>query len=95
MGRSKVYRKIENEKAIKRDLDLLQYTIQRDWDIWTVALNNALGLGKERITRAMEEANALYVQYANCLGADAEYADAVLARRVKQIMGEDYIKEFK
>ncbi len=93
MGRSKVYKRVEQEKDVVRNLDMLKYAIQRDCDIWTVALNNTLGLGRKRLARVIAEVNALYGDYAHCLGADAEYADTVLARRVAQIMGEDYIKE--
>ena len=93
MGRKQVYSRVQIERSHNRDLDLLKFAIQQDWDIWTVALNNVFGFGKKRIERLQAEANALYGKYADCLSLDADYADTVLARRVAQIMGEEYLSK--
>lgn len=103
MGRTKIYREVSEDRiqqVVKQEVrkaveattsneiqQLVKYTIQRDWDIWTVALNDVYGFGRKRLARLKKRLDELYDEYAGELAFDADVGDARLERRVAQIMG--------
>lgn len=98
MGRKQVLRSRVERQKLKEEVrdevlaqiasrDLIRYAIEKDWDMWAIALNNVYGFGKVRINRLYDELDALYSEYAEKGEVDWEYADAVRDRRTNQIMG--------
>lgn len=80
-------KKLQIQK-IMREKELVQFAIQRDWDIWTIVLNRELGIGRDRLKRLQDVANKVYDEYVDSIETDAEYAETKLAAAVRQIMGE-------
>ena len=56
--------------------------------IMTVALNEELGLGRERLLRVEKKFNELYQEYGELVAGDITYGNAKLKERVSQIMKE-------
>ena len=71
------------ERQMHRSLAKVQW-------VMIVALNDALGLGKERILRVFDRYTELLEEYGG-FEAD-EVADEILARRVKQILPKSFTK---
>lgn len=97
MGRKQVLRTRSERQKLKDEVrdevlaklatrDLFRYAIEKDWEMWAIALNNVYGFGEVRINRLFDEMNALYDEYAEKGEIDWEYADAVRDRRANQIM---------
>ena len=104
MGRKQALRRAELKSAVapqvedafnavKAELqrEVTQTVLDLDWRVWIVALNESLGLGKKRLTRAIHEVNRTYADYdRERREGDLEYAEAVLDRNVARIMGKDF-----
>lgn len=97
MGRKQVLRSRVERQKLKDEVrsevlaqissrDIIKSAIEKDWEMWTIALNNVYGFGEARISRLYDELNDLYDEYAQNGEADWEYADVVRERRVNQIM---------
>jgi hypothetical protein len=89
--RQKLKDEVRNEVLAQiSSRDIIKSAIEKDWEMWTIALNNVFGFGEARINRLYDELNDLYDEYARNGECDWEYADVVRERRVKQIMRRNH-----
>ncbi len=56
--------------------------------IMTIALNDVLGVGRDRMKLVEKRFNELYQEYGELVKGDIEYGNAKLKARVEQIMKE-------
>lgn len=71
------------------DKQVVESISKAQW-IMLVALNEALGIGEQRILKVMELYPKLLEEYEGCKRDDA--ADEMLARRVKQILPNSFTR---
>jgi len=75
MGRKQVLRARSERQKLKDEVrdevlaklvtrDIIRSAIEKDWEMWAIALNNVYGFGEVRINRLFDEMNALYDEYA-------------------------------
>lgn len=109
MGRKQALRRAEMKStvlprveeafnAIKAEFqkEVVQNTLDIDWRAWIVALNDEHGHGRKRLARTLQKVNRIYSEYNRAqTEGDLEYAEAILDRRVLQIMGEDFFLQSK
>lgn len=76
--------------------EVVRHTLDIDWRAWIVALNDEHGHGRKRLSRTLQRVNRIYSEYNRAqTEGDLEYAEAILDRRVLQIMGEDFFLQSK
>ena len=80
-----------NQMNVDERQELIKFTFSLDQKLWIIALNNILGLGQMRIERVLQEISELYTEFEERQRTvDTIYANYVLERRVRQIMGKDF-----
>lgn len=63
-------------------------TVQLMHGVYALAMNQALGIGADRLCKVMETAMPLFQEYSDMMDVDPDYAKAKLSEAYSQIMGK-------